>query len=52
MLEISRSTVSLILDKKNYNIKDKYIQVLASGSKTIGFKRNLAAKKAKTAYTE
>lgn len=42
--------IILILDKKKYNIKDKHVQVLISGSKTIGFKRNLAVKKAKTNF--
>ena len=42
--------IILILDKNNYQIKDKYVQVLVTGSKTIGFKRNLAVKKTKTDF--
>jgi len=42
--------IILILDKKNCLIKDKNIQVIVSGSKTIGYKRNLAVKKVKTDF--
>jgi len=44
--------IYLVLDEKNQKIfdKDKNIQILISGKKTIGYKRNIAVKKVNTKY--
>ena len=42
--------IIIILDKKNYFIKHKNIKLITSGSKAIGYKRNLGVKYSKTPF--
>ena len=42
--------IIILLDKKNTNIKFKKIKTVITGPSNIGYKRNLAAKMAKTKY--